>query len=776
MNGSGINFFYDKLDLNTDSFKVFYDFNQQVGDHIPSIELGDPLFSGEIIGSTGFLSEGSGFFDRRQGTRIKISNANQLNSDSLTLIFSQKISGDYDDVAVVHGAGLTRFDGEYGRTGTSSDPVYPVARYLKTGTEDIRIANSLNPQHHNIRELSSLENYTETKLPFLGLWQFGDPPLPYSKYPWQAVAYIGGGNDIFEGTSPPPYPFVYQKRSSHGGILFSNLQGDVIKSGFAVGINDSNRLFFESYNNNGPIVFTSNTVISDKNALAVTLSTNNLAFSYYDYNTRQLERESFSLNTEFVLPSNDWYLGGSDYTSGIGLPNYHGFLDGFLYLSESLSESNLERLLSGLYTYPVIEPAVTGQIQGTITGFDVQVVQVPFLSGYLNSGVSVLEQGQPSPLYGYNETTGTVGSGEFLIGKLLDRFSVEYFCQDSNSDIFEYIQTSVGSTGVIDIERIITGFNYTNQTESIVYTSTPVSGLKDEYIVTPLYSDPEIIEIEPAKTGLFVDENVLNSYGMKSVTYLGKREFSGRQRLKIDRTALSLAQNINSVQNKNMEIPYDRTAGRFKLNQAFPSGSFSLYINGVLQFPSGYTESGNIYDLQRILEGDYFASGLEIVSNQFYDTNDYALVDFHNQKVLNSDLIIKRITGGESMESSTLGLRMLYLNGQRVSGFLSQTTTDGPIEINVESGFSGIDGYFLADIDPSGYTTFEIWHSGYDYRIPYEKPDTLARGVNAYYLNGIRARKSDFIEHGSIDGLSRLKLADYVIPENKENLFLNLEL
>src|SRR5690606_32328443 len=101
---------------------------------------------------------------------------------------------------------------------------------------------------------------------------------------------------------------VSVENNGDGGVIFSNFQGDSIKSGFLFGINDANRLFFETFDNHGPVTYTSSTRLSKKNLLAVTLGSNNVSLSCFNNNTKGFETEAFSVQSEFILESDNWRI------------------------------------------------------------------------------------------------------------------------------------------------------------------------------------------------------------------------------------------------------------------------------------------------------------------------------------------------------------------------------------------------------------------------------------------------------------------------------------
>lgn len=216
--------------------------------------------------------------------------------------------------------------------------------------------------------------------------------------------------------------FVYEKPQSGNGILFSSLSsgsGGGFTSGFILGINDANRLYFESRDQSGPNIYTSSNIYAEKNAIAVVKSNSSLSFNYFNFNYQSIESEFFNISSTARYGSNNVYLG-----SPVGAPSYisqnsfSGYLDQFVYINNALTSSIVQNLFSGFYanknpdTVQIIgytNSFVTGatmipQVVGTgITGFNT------YLSGYIfdNCGDSL-------PIYSYNNVTGTIIEDAFI--------------------------------------------------------------------------------------------------------------------------------------------------------------------------------------------------------------------------------------------------------------------------------------------------------------------------------------------------------------------------
>jgi len=148
------------------------------------------------------------------------------------------------------------------------------------------------------------------------------------------------------------YLLCFEKTTSQNGILLSTLRsGDVYPSGFAVGVNDVNKLFIESYDTQlGPVVRTSSLPLGRKNAIAITKHNNN-NFSVFNYNFGRQELDVEQLDFQFSTLSENTGLTIGNYTD---TPSYFeanpfvGYIDHFSVITDLLETRTLATLFSGL--------------------------------------------------------------------------------------------------------------------------------------------------------------------------------------------------------------------------------------------------------------------------------------------------------------------------------------------------------------------------------------------------------------------------------------------
>lgn len=128
--------------------------------------------------------------------------------------------------------------------------------------------------------------------------------------------------------------FIYEQIETGQQILFDSLQNT---SGYRIGITPTNKIYFETYNNN-PICAASYNNLSSKNLIYVNYTTNNLSIGYYNFNSQLFESETFNYNFNFQS-SNQYYLGNG----------FTGYMDYYLYFSNYYNDNILNSLASGFY-------------------------------------------------------------------------------------------------------------------------------------------------------------------------------------------------------------------------------------------------------------------------------------------------------------------------------------------------------------------------------------------------------------------------------------------
>lgn len=525
MKESGINYFYQNIDLPTGIFDIFYTFENGAGTAVSSVSGGKEIFSGILNNVGDFWSKpGSGFFT---GNYVTISNADQLNSTSWTEIF------------------------------------------------------------------------------------------------------------------------VYEKTSVDDCILLSSLNSS---SGFKVGINKSNKPYFESFNEQ-PIIGTSSNNFSSKNVLMVGYQTNYLTLGYYNFNSQQIEAEYFDYAFE-TIPSNNWRLG----------PSFTGYLDYFIHLSEYQSPEVVSQLLSGLYNIKTGEWYETTQICSTgITGYVTQFSGITGITGY-----SLSPDGDEGRDYftgafplSHTQTmlTGYLSSGLYslgltgvscitITGNSIDLFEVlDGYCSGFGMEkiqSFEYIENpdlvkiSTDSTLFNNIYNKSTNFAYSGFEMDSFYhsgqTNVFYNGIEqntNDYFINSGFiyitgGDISDIVFFDLKSGNKISYFATGQSGFGISSYSGQELFLN---------GVNLTSGIDFIENSNNIYLLDYLTGitglltqvpivlraqtgifSFFTGVSFQKDTSNVYINGVRQRNKSMYVEGAIFDK---LSGNYYNNrdGISIYDN-----------------------------------------------------------------------------------------------------------------------------------------------------------------
>ena len=272
--------------------------------------------------------------------------------------------------------------------------------------------------------------------------------------------------------------FVNQKTGSAGGVLFDSFQSgsNGIYSGYLLGFNDANKLFVEFFDNAGPAVYTSDIVLAKKNCLAVTRANNALNFYSYDFNNELLLSDTKVINGQFLLPSTKFLVGGtSGAPSYINYGNYKGYLDEYVYITDSIIPSHLQSLMSGFVAYSTYTQGIVTSVTGVeVTGYSLVFTGTTGNLGYQNTAISsgLDDFGDYYVTYAQTAITGYLTSGSGIVpltGLVIDSYTGESgFSAIINTGYIESFRyDEVSYLRKIDSNDFNTFFRFANNKKNI---------------------------------------------------------------------------------------------------------------------------------------------------------------------------------------------------------------------------------------------------------------------------------------------------------------------
>lgn len=211
--------------------------------------------------------------------------------------------------------------------------------------------------------------------------------------------------------------FVFERTGGGKGVIFDSLMQNDIVSGYLIGINDANKLYFESYDQNGPMSKTSSIMLGKKNMVAVVRANNLLTFYCFDFNNDDILSENHSLNGTYVLPASKGVIGRNvSSPSYVQTGRFDGYIDEYVFLQEGITPSTFRYLVSGLCSDYIVSTGDITLISGVeITGYATGITGVTGVTGFENqvtgSGIDPFGTGEYELFWGTVPLTGYIVSG-----------------------------------------------------------------------------------------------------------------------------------------------------------------------------------------------------------------------------------------------------------------------------------------------------------------------------------------------------------------------------
>lgn len=163
-------------------------------------------------------------------------------------------------------------------------------------------------------------------------------------------------------------------------VLMSNKTA-VTDNGFVLGLNKSNRLVFENWQNS----VKTNHILFDEVADGgvVSLSKEASTFELTYHNFPQSEHNSISFELPDYNPQNNWYLGGI-YDPIYGYNGLSGYFNEFLYFNSAIDKPTKDLFSKAFFVTGIVAAYTSGQTQyiGSISS----ITYDP--SGYLGTGIT----------------------------------------------------------------------------------------------------------------------------------------------------------------------------------------------------------------------------------------------------------------------------------------------------------------------------------------------------------------------------------------------------
>ena len=550
--------------------------------------------------------------------------------------------------------------------------------------------------------------------------------------------YLGGATFLFST----------KKENTSPGVVFSNFgqSGDFSNyyeptSGWEVGINQANKLYFRNYDMLVPSIYTLNTMPTAENIYGVSMAGGDVGLWHYDAVSSTFNTTDFILDQNFIRPSYDWYIGTGEY-------QYSGKIDEFMYFSDSFGLGMLEELSAAIFQEVTTSAAVSGVITGLTTGFSgTPTGETGYLyyTGVLSGTESFVRSG--------TTFTGSGIAGPVAVGDIYyELASSSTGFLDNNypfylSSYSGFIATTTGTR--------ITGFTTGNSGFAVtgtrdVYMSSGVSGILSTGTgYQPLRGLTYFIATG-ASSGLVSTQ--IHKYLPDSICYLGQRSSSENV---LNGETGDLVEIVTGV------VPeVSNVFARYSYNSQFEQNAYwlnsgsgaALFFNGLQQFEGSPLVTEDRFYQQSIntQSGDFFQTGIFLFENTFNSVSP----SFNKDQVmsdLNQTGSMERlaITGSGQYASAPFSEispdnTQVFFNGQKIySGFDYQSSAGlfNPVGSIVSGGMTG---YFTTLPLVSGEGSL----TGVGlYDKVFNAPYVLSS--MSYYINGVRQDPSQFIQHST---------------------------
>lgn len=592
--------------------------------------------------------------------------------------------------------------------------------------------------------------------------------------------------------------FSQKKTGVSNGVIFSHLDSNG-PSGWEIGINSANKLYYKNYVNGSPNYETLESYLSDQNICAITLSEFGAGDIYrlnyekkvkrdFVYNFIQtddpkssiqyygLDSKSFNLPAHSVSNGANWNIGSGEFL-------YQGYIDNVLYFDRRLNNDQIRKLSYAIYSDFEITPATSGIKSGLVTGYQVTASGVsgevgkPFIvtgTGY-NSGYYTYTSGVPLtgtvgvsgyvyvPKTGIDEISGTNQIAENIYKKvhnLSNIFNIDgsvkptglsnyyssgaYWFFSGNSGTFNS-QSAVGPSGTI---FGITGFETVTLTgytsgygNTLVTTGSNTGLLYDVFTKSGIRAPDEYYRT--AEERITYSNNLNSEYYANAITLIGENNESYLYDLVYDAFEY---EDLNETPEARRHIKYKKIVP--KITGSIDSHYLNFAINGISQFTGTVTFGKNQFNFPTYnVDTGFNSIRNEIFTNTNLDRNDLLIYDTIHSGNKNSfhvtelNQYLSRPFTSFDFEDSDV-----FLNGVKLYSGIDYIDSGGFYPINNSTGTLGL--YFTYPKYSGAYSLTGYGNTGINIDHDAINPDSYT-----IFYNGVRQPKGKIIPHARYSDL-----------------------
>ena len=585
-----------------------------------------------------------------------------------------------------------------------------------------------------------------------------------------------------------------QEPINNKNVIFSNVTGEGnCISGWELGLNSANNLYFKTFDENQPFVLSHDGTPYGRNAWFMRSLGKTVDIGRLDPFDFSIEKTSASLS-ETVTNGGDWYLGTGLYsnTSPIDVANLGGTFAGkihnFLYFNSYLNNAQVRDVSIALCNDLNSQITLSGALQSDISGNSISYSGISgvlhstgVLSGYVLSATGSVTVERATELSGYippyeayfyrKEQISGLSTAYLGLPEYIYETRIHLGPPFNGITGLEYSEITINLSGLVPVY-------YQSGVSGIVSSGFEVSGTTTGAVVSgsTTSNDVGVVGIESlyprsfsylgiGASGDFIDVISRTESSLTGSSNLNKEAIISYSNHKMGETLYlddlysgeSLNLFLNGVGYRRGGIVINETEDFSVVTQVSTGTRLVITCDGIEQY-SITTTGTDIFSEGRVVETtllkDYGLSGAEIIFPQAFtgtETQNLFGVYDVNQPSGGANRQELTITGtnqytGAPFYSLNPSGKQVFFNGQKI--YPSQGYLDGITGLHPTGYITGFAGLYFTIPNYSG-SWQKTGVNNLDRRDEYNmySGELFKPFSKVVYINGLRKSLLDFIQH-----------------------------
>jgi|LakMenEpi06Jul12_1017403.scaffolds.fasta_scaffold00001_4 hypothetical protein len=577
----------------------------------------------------------------------------------------------------------------------------------------------------------------------------------------------------------------FQRNRSDDEILMSSIQGtNPFFSGFCLGVNAANKLYFKYWNTVDQVyTFTYEKILSNKNLILLNRTQSNIALGRFNNNTQEFDYEYFDIYKNNCIDSSTLYLGGYYSTGVLNLSQSQQIARAPWAFAGSKNFSGRVDKFYNIFNMPMIYAnQIARAMYSNFNGYAGYTEQICYTTGYISNSGSYTTGVTGSYFSGFTSGfTGVTGYNEYLSGYSYTGFTGFYsvtvgYYYDLCKISHPIIKTYPGSGLITEYKNIkepLTGLIFITGGETIDLTGD-IWNPESVYVTGTVCDD--IFRV----TGDIVydiDKDYLQSLSYSQISVLspsltGKYIKSG-EFFAEDYSPTALIYNAN--------MPYDAYSNKFLANNIITGTVSGSGISVFTDKNSHIISSG--YSLYSIEYDNYISPNLDysIFENYLYlnTGSKYSGISgiFYDnftgstQTIRKDSYTVGSILGRFTGIGSGVSGGFLYRNDKKLTYGLDYFVNSLNGDVYLTANNSSPNTYYTCRLHPK--FTYKLFNSG-----SIGTESGFNNGTSMLFITGNRQRLNiDYCENSNFDLISGIFMEaplKQLILDKNENRFFNI--